>query len=594
MDPDLASIQEARDLVERAYEASRRFLAFSQEQVDAIVDAMAQAATAAAEDLAREAVEETGYGVFADKVQKNLLCSRDLHQAIRAMKTVGVLREDRQARVLEVALPVGVVIALTPTTNPTSTAIYKSLIALKGGNAVVISPHPNAVRCTCHTADVLYRAARAAGAPEHAIGCLHHPTRAAINELMKHRHSGVILATGGSGLVRAAYSSGKPAFGVGPGNVPAFIERSGEVRKAVADVVRGTTFDNGTVCSSEQAIVAEEPLREQVLAELRAQGAYILNEAEIRKLGGVLVTPEGTVNPKCVGQSAVAVAQTAGLSVPPNTRVLIAPLRGVGKEHPLSAEKLSPVLALYFVKDFEEGCQVCESLLRFGGLGHTVAIHSRDDGRIREFGLRMPACRVIVNSPAPHGSVGYSTGLLPAMTLGCGALGGNSTGDNISPLHLINTKRIAYETRPVEEQATRAGAPLAAASLPAGQAGIPAPPARVSFPAGGDASASSAHVALPDRQTIQSVVARFLASQGARPEAAPAGARAPGPAAERASSGPLSPASSPKVVDFVCENDVRAALNAQGKIHIGPRTIVTPSARDLAAGTDVFIIGQAK
>jgi acetaldehyde dehydrogenase (acetylating) len=509
------------------------------------------------------------------------------------MTTVGVLREDRQARVLEVAVPVGVVIALTPTTNPTSTAIYKSLIALKGGNAVVISPHPNAVRCTCHAADVLYRAARAAGAPEHVIGCLHQPTRAAISELMKHRRTGVILATGGSGLVRAAYSSGKPAFGVGPGNVPAFIERSAEVRKAVADIVCGTTFDNGTVCSSEQAIVAEEPLREQVLAELRAQGAYILNEAEIQKLGSVLLTPEWTVNPKCVGKSAVAVAQTAGLSVPPNTRVLIAPLRGVGKEHPLSAEKLSPVLALYFVKDFEEGCQVCESLLRFGGLGHTAVIHSRDDGRVREFGLRMPACRVIVNSPAPHGSVGYSTGLLPAMTLGCGALGGNSTGDNISPLHLIDTKRIAYETRPVEEEARPAGAPLAAPFPPASQAAIWAPPAGVSLFAGGAVAASSAGMALPDRQTIQSVVARFLASRGMTP-AGPPGARAPGPAAAGAPSGPPWPASSPKVVDFVCENDVRAALNANGKIHIGPRTILTPSARDLAAGTEVLIICQAK
>jgi acetaldehyde dehydrogenase (acetylating) len=453
MDTDLASIQEARDLVERAYEASQRFLAYSQEQVDAIVDAMAQAATAAAEELAREAVEETGYGILADKIEKNLLCSRDLYQAIRGMKTVGVLREDREARVVEVAVPVGVVIALTPTTNPTSTAIYKTLISLKARNAIVLSPHPNAPRCTCHAADILYRAARAAGAPEHVIGCLHQPTSAAIQELMKHRRSGVILATGGASLVRAAYSSGKPAFGVGPGNVPAFIERSADVRKAVADIVRGKLFDNGTVCSSEQAVVAEEPLREQVLAELRTHGAYLLNEAEIEKLGKALFTPQRTVDPKFAGKPAAVVAQVAGLTAPPGTRLLVAPLRGVGKEHPLSAEKLSPVLALYFVKDFEEGCRICEALLRFGGLGHTCSIHTRNEALAREFGLRMPACRVIVNSPAPHGSVGYSTGLLPAMTLGCGALGGNSTGDNISPLHLINTKRIAWETRPVEERA---------------------------------------------------------------------------------------------------------------------------------------------
>ncbi len=572
-DNDLVSVQEARDLAEKAYEASRQFLPFSQERVDAIVDAMAQAATAAAEELAREAVEETGYGVVADKIEKNLLCSRDLYRVIRPMKTVGIVREDAEARVLEVAVPTGVVAAVLPTTNPTSTAIYKILIALKGRNAIVLSPHPNAIRCICHTAQIMYDAARQAGAPEHVIGCLRHPAAAGTQELMKHRRTGVILSTGGSGIVRAAYSSGKPAFGVGPGNVPAMVERTADVRKAVADIVRGKTFDNGTLCSSEQALVAEEPLRGQVLEQLRANGAYLLNESEIQALGRVLLTPQWTVNPKCVGKAATVVAQAAGLSVPPGTRVLVAPLAGVGREHPLSAEKLSPVLALYFVKDFEEGLRLCESLLRFGGLGHTAAVHSRDDARIREFGLRMPAFRVVVNTPATHGSVGYSTGLFPAMTLGCGALGGNVTGDNISPLHLINIKRIAYELRPVTEQAPYQLQPAATAVR--GRGAAREHPAAITI----------------DRQTVARVVERFLASKAASqpattspPPVSSAPARAPAEAAEAPATTPL------KVVDFVCENDVRAAMHKGRKIHIGPRSIITPAARDLAAGHDVLIL----
>jgi len=622
-DADLLSVQEARELVEKAWEASRKFAVYSQDRVDAVIDAMAQAATRAAEVLAREAVEETGYGVVADKVEKNLLCSRDLYARIRPMKTVGVLREDREARIVEVAVPVGVVAAVLPTTNPTSTAIYKTLIALKARNAIVLSPHPNAVRCTCHTAQVLSEAALAAGAPEHVVGCLTRPSAAGTQELMKHRRTAAILSTGGPGIVRAAYSSGKPAFGVGPGNVPALIERSADVPKAVADVVRGTTFDNGTLCSSEQALVAEDAVREQVMAELARQHAYILNETESEKLGRVLVTPNWTVNPKCVGKPAVTVAGLAGIAVPPETRVLIAPLKGVGKEHPLSAEKLSPVLALYFVKDFDEGCQVCESILRFGGLGHTCVIHSRDDARIREYGFRMPAFRVVVNSPAPHGSVGYSTGLFPSMTLGCGALGGNITGDNITPLHLINTKRIAWELRPVTEQQPRRMPPAAAVSARAAAAtavGAPAAAGASSRPSPPAAPASGAPVTI-DRDTIARVVERFLATRGA-PSAPPAtasvnagpagpraaGASAPPPEGENTqpaggqsksadqSCGAAPPASdpasgsSPKVVDFVCENDVRMAVSRNQKIHIGPRTIITPSARELAADKAVLVM----
>lgn len=582
-DADLISIQEARDLVEKAYQASRQFLAYSQEQVDGIIDAMAQAATRAAEELARLAVEETGYGNVADKVEKNLISSRDTYRAIRPMKTAGILREDPERRVLEVAVPVGVVAAILPTTNPTSTAIYKILIALKGRNAIVLSPHPNAIRCICRTAELMYQAAREAGAPENVICCMRHPTMAGTQELMKHRRTGVVLSTGGAGVVRAAYTSGKPALGVGPGNVPAFVERSADVRKAVSDIVRGKCFDNGTICSSEQALVADESHREQVLAELRAHGAYLLNEKEIEALGRVLFTAEWTVNPKGAGKPATAVAQLAGILVPAETRLLVAPLTGVGREQPLSAEKLSPVLALYFVKDFEEGCRLCENILRFGGLGHTVAIHSRDDRLIREFGMRMPAFRVVVNSPATHGSVGYSTGLFPSMTLGCGALGGNTTGDNISPLHLINIKRIAYEIRPVSEAQPyrlQPGAPERAAA--SSSAPVPTMPA--------------ASTLVPDRQTIARVVERFLAAKGAPARGNPAAESATSSGATVAAPAalPQEPSPSPalKVVDFVCENDVRAALNRNEKIAIGPRTIVTPSARDLAADKDVLVMTQ--
>ena len=596
-DADLVSVQEARDLVEKAYEASQKFLAYSQEQVDAIVGAMAQTATHAAEELARLAVEETGYGKVADKVEKNLFSSRDTYCAIRPMKTVGILREDPESRILEVAVPVGVVAAVLPTTNPTSTAVYKILIALKSRNAIVLSPHPNAIRCICRTAELMYEAAQAAGAPTNVIGCMRHPTLAGTQELMRHRRTGVVLSTGGAGVVRAAYTSGKPAFGVGPGNVPAFVERSADVPKAVADIASGKCFDHGTICSSEQALVADESLREQVLAELRVQDAYLLNDSQIQALARVLLTPQWTVNPQCVGKPAPVVAQIAGFSVPPQTRLLVALLGGVGREYPLSAEKLSPVLALYFVKDFEEGCRLCENVLRFGGLGHTVAIHSRDEGLIRQFGLRMPAFRVVVNSPATHGSVGYSTGLFPSMTLGCGALGGNTTGDNISPLHLFNIKRIAYETRPVTQPQPyqpHPGAPARAAA--------PAPPGLAPTPA-----ASSTLV--PDRQTIARVVGRFLAAKEISVQAQPAstgtagsgsGAAWPAPSSPPpalSAAAPMSPQESPapapvKVVDFVCESDVRAALNRNEKIYVGSRTIVTPSARDLAAEKDVLVMSQ--
>ena len=466
-DRDLISIQEARELAARAATAQKKFAEFSQEQVDAIVEACAKAAAENAEPLARAAVEETGFGNVADKIIKNTLAAVNVPRAIRGMRTVGILREDREKGIVEVASPVGVVAAVIPSTNPTSTAIYKTLIAIKARNAIVLSPHPSAIKCICRAATVLDRAALAAGAPEGLIQCMQHTTLEGTRELMRRPEVGVILATGGTGLVRAAYGSGKPAYGVGPGNVPAFIERTADVRKAVADIIAGKTFDYGTICSSEQAIVAEETVRESALDECRKQGAYFLSPEEIEKVSRLVFVPGSrTPNTEIVGRAATVIAEMAGIRVPPATRVLIARLgpEQVGREFPLSAEKLSPILAFYAVENFAAGIALCRRLLEFGGLGHTCSIHSQNRAAILEFGEAMPAFRVVVNSASVHGSVGYSTNLFPAMTLGCGAPGGNITSDNIGPQHLMNVKRIAWEARAVEHRTVPAGQRMAGAA----------------------------------------------------------------------------------------------------------------------------------
>lgn len=633
-DRDLISIQEARQAVERASEAQQKFAAFSQAQVDAIVDACAEAATAAAEQLARIAVEETGYGNVPDKIIKNRFASVDVHRAIRGMKTAGIIREDRERGILEVAEPVGVVAAVIPSTNPTSTAIYKTLISLKARNAVVLSPHPTAMRCICETVSVLERAALRAGAPEGLIVCLQHPTLQGTQELMRQRAIGVILATGGTGLVRAAYSSGKPAYGVGPGNVPAFIERTANVRKAVADILAGKTFDYGTICSSEQAIVAEAAVREQVLEECRQQGAYFLSADEIRRLGELVIVPGAfTPNPKIVGRPATVIAEMAGIKAPASTRVLIAQLEGVGREYPLSAEKLSPILAFYSAANLAGGIAQCKRLLEFGGLGHTIAIHSQSEAAVREFGQAVPAYRVCVNTSAVHGSIGYSTNLFPAMTLGCGAPGGNITSDNIGPQHLMNIKRIAWESRPVEHRTIPADQRMSATVAPT-------PERRSTMAAAAAAGAGGAATAsppvVPDRQVIAGIVERVMAARGiprgaaggtqsSYPSSAPAptastavptpaevasaavtaafgkpaagdGSASPAqvPAAPAVASGAGSAASAPespvlKISDFVSENDVRSAITRREKIFIGPKTIVTPSARDLASSNEVLV-----
>jgi acetaldehyde dehydrogenase (acetylating) len=578
-DRDLTSIAEARALAKRAKQAWLALAEFNQEQIDAIVDAAAQAATAHADAFARLAVDETGYGVVADKIQKNLFASEKVYQFIRPMKTVGVVARHDDKRVIDIAEPFGVVAAVVPSTNPTSTAIYKILISLKARCSVVLSPHPSAVKCITRVAEVMCEAACRAGAPDGAVSWMTTVTLEGTQELMKHRDVAVILATGGMGLVRAAYSAGKPAYGVGPGNAPAFIERTANVKKAVRDVVTGKTFDNGVLCSSENSVVVDEPVAEEAKREFLAQGAYFMNKAEMDAVARVLVTPQRLPNPALVGKSAAFIAEKCGISVPADTRVLIAPLDGVGRDYPLSIEKLCPVLSFYIVRDWREGCERCKQILRYGGMGHTMSIHSQDDAVILEFGLKKPAFRIIVNSPTTHGSIGLTTGLDPAMTLGCGGYGGNITSDNISPRHLLNIKRLAYEIAPAanrfeQSMEARAGAPAARPALPAA-------PARPPAATGISADALT-------RRIDQFLGSRGF-SQGPAPVATGAGSDRDrtrvglGPDQDRTGTGV-------RPLDFVSEEDVRAALKAGVKLVISERAIVTPAARDLAEQHRVLTI----
>ena len=557
-DRDLASIAEARALARRAKQAWLELAEFSQERIDAIVDAMAAAATPQAERFARLAVEETGYGVVADKVQKNLFSSQKVYNFIRPMKTVGVVARHEDRRVIEIAEPFGVVAAVVPSTNPTSTAIYKILISIKARCAVVLSPHPAAVKCISAVAEVLEEAARRAGAPIGAINWMSTVTLEGTQELMKHRDVAVILATGGMGLVRAAYSAGKPAYGVGPGNAPAYIEKTADVRKAARDIVTGKTFDNGVLCSSENSVVVDEAIADAARRELEAQGAYFMSKAEMDAVARVLVTSQRLPNPALVGKSAATIAEKCGITVPSGTRVLIAPLEGVGRDYPLSIEKLCPVLSYYVVRDWQEGCERCKQILRYGGMGHTMSIHSQNEQVILEFGLKKPAFRIVVNSPTTHGSIGLTTGLDPAMTLGCGGYGGNITSDNISPRHLLNIKRLAYEVTPAANRFEKT------------------PPPATAIPAGITADA------------LNRRIDAFLGARGYRPEAQRLAQAPAAPAAVPLPSASSAPASSP--LEFVCEDDVRAALSAGRTLVISERAIVTPSARDLGEQHRVFTI----
>lgn len=603
-DQDLISIQEVRAKVEAAWQAWLKYRVYTQEQIDAIVERMAEVACANAERLAVMAVEETGYGNVKDKISKNLLNADLLPRTIRGMKTVGILREIPEKSLVEIGVPMGVVAAVLPTTNPTSTAIYKSIISLKAGNAIVLSPHPRAKRCTCETAALLYNAAVEAGAPQGIIQCIDNSSMEATNELMRHKRTGIILSTGGAGIVRAAYSSGKPAYGVGPGNVPVLVDTSADIAEAVAKVVEGKSFDYGTVCSSEQAIVAEQGIRDRILAELKVRKAYLCTADQTKAIEKILIGKNFSINPDCVGQAPTKIARMAGFEVPADTSIIVVEMQGVGKDHPLSAEKLSPVLSLLFVPNFSAAVDACEAILRFGGLGHTSVIHAKDDARIREYALRMPSYRVLVNTPSPQGSTGITTNVFPAMTLGCGAVAGNITSDNVGPQHLINIKRLAYVARTVEQ---------AFPNTPARQvSATPATPMKVDrtqlvqaverYLASRGVTSSTA--AAPE-VAVASIVDRFLAKKSTTPPPAPGGPSCAcgscgvstcSGKSQPAETGPAAPAPPPApkitIVDFVCEEDVRAALRENRKIYIGPRTIVTPSARDMAAPGDTLVLAN--
>ncbi len=443
VDKDLLSIQEARALVRAAQKAQAQFAGLAQERVDAVVKAAAQAAVAQAESLAALAVEETGFGKVEDKKTKNLLASEKLCAAIKDMRTIGVINEDRVGKLTEVAVPVGVIAGLIPSTNPTSTVIYKSLIALKAGNAIVFTPHPGARKCISKTVEVIKGALRDCDVSPDLVSCMSVPTLEGSAELMK--IADLILATGGPAMVKAAYSSGTPALGVGAGNVPAYIERSADIEDAITKIMASKTFDNGTVCASEQSIVTDAAIADQVRATLIAHGGYFLEGEKLEKVKRVMERANGSMNPAIVGRDAASIAAMAGIEVPPGTRLLVSDEKGVGPKYPFSKEKLTALLGFYVVEDWKEACELCIKLLENGGIGHSLAIHSNNAKVIREFGLKKPVSRMLVNTPSTHGAVGLSTGLFPSFTLGCGSVGGSSTSDNVTPMHLLNIRRVAYD-----------------------------------------------------------------------------------------------------------------------------------------------------
>jgi acetaldehyde dehydrogenase (acetylating) len=462
LDKDLRSIQQARSMVEAAYAAQKIWARASQEQVDRVCEAMVNAAFQASERLGRMASEETGYGVPEHKKLKNEFASRYVWQSIKNVKTVGVIRHDPNTRVYEIAWPMGIVAALTPSTNPTSTVINKILISVKARNGVVVAPHPSAVNCCVETAKLMATAAVQAGAPDGLIHCMSEVSLPGTNELMSHRHTAVILATGGSPMVRAAHSQGKPAYGVGPGNVPVYVDRSADLEKAARYIVASKAFDYSVICATEQAVIADRPIAARLEQLMKNEGAYFMDEAQTQAMRQTLFLPDGGINTATVGKSPQLLAGMAGISIPNSARILVAKLRKVGKEEALSREKLTTVLGWYEVDGWEAGCDRSIEMIQFGGRGHSLIVHATDEKVIMAFGLEKPVFRIAVNTMATLGAIGLTTGVMPSMTLGSGGIGGSITGDNITVYHLFNVKRLAYETVAPPESALRPG------SVPAG------------------------------------------------------------------------------------------------------------------------------
>jgi len=448
LDKDLSARQEARTAAKAAAEAQRVLGGFSQEKLDAIVEAVAKAFSAQSAALAEMAVRETGFGNIEDKIRKNRFASETVADRIRGMKCVGVLEERKG--LWEVGVPVGVIAAIVPSTNPTSTVCYKAMIALKSGNAIVFSPHPKAICATRAAVKIVAEAAERAGAPRGTVSCLSIPSLEGCQELMKAPETRLILATGGPGMVKAAYSSGKPAIGVGAGNGPAYIHHSADVKKAMGCILESKTFDFGTVCASEQSIIVEKRMEEAVIAEGKRQGFYFMEAEEAGRVAKLLFRGNGTLNPEIVGRSALKIAEMAGISVPRETKILVAREREAGPSVPYSMEKLCPVLAFYVMDSEDAVLQKVVEVLTHEGAGHTFAMHAEDEAVVRKFAEKVPVSRFLVNSPAALGGIGATTELFPALTLGCGAVGGSSSSDNIGPMHLIDIRRIAWGTEKKE------------------------------------------------------------------------------------------------------------------------------------------------
>ena len=565
-DKDLVAQQEARDAVEAASFAFRTVAQFSQAKIDEICEVMSRVALAEAARLGKMASEETGYGKAEDKREKNRFAAEDVWNYFKTLKTVGVVKDTES--IVEIASPRGVVAAIIPSTNPTSTAIFKIIIAIKSRNTIVLSPHPSAVGCIAETTRVMRDAAIKAGLPGDAIICLTNSTIEGTEALMKHRNTAVILATGGTGLVRAAYSSGKPAFGVGPGNVPVFIERSANIAKAVSDILTSTCFDNGTICASEQSVVVDAPVADQVREQFKQQGGHFLNSSESDAVAKVLLTPQRTLNAGIVGKSAKFIADLAGISIPEGTRCLLSDCGGVGRDYPWSIEKLSPTLAFFVAEGVEQGAARCQEILQFGGMGHTSGMHTQERAAAIKFGEQMPTARVIINSPTTHGAIGFSTDLPPSMTLGCGSWGGNVTSDNISPHHLMDIKRVAFETKPVTSQLAVSSWQMAAKT-----------------------EVSQSVRTAPNRDQIAAIVDGFLKQKLAETPEPP---KAAAPVEAKTVVHDVTPENAVQkpvpieTVDFVSEDDVRRAVEKGEKIYISKKTILTPSARDLGEEKDIF------
>ena len=451
IDNDLLSIQESRILVENAKEAQKLLATFQQEKLDEIVERMAEEIGKHACELAMMSRDETDYGKWQDKFIKNRFACEYLPARLRGMRCVGIIGEDLQNRTMDVGVPKGVIIALCPATSPVSTTIYKTLIAIKSGNAIIFSPHPRAKKTICKALDIMIRAAEGYGLPEGALAYLHTVTHSGTVELMNHKSTSLIMNTGVPGMLKAAYRSGKPVIYGGAGNGPAFIERTADIKQAARDIIGSKTFDNGMVSAAEQSIVVDSCIAADVKKELLNNGAYFMTEDEAQKLGSLFFLSDGSRDSEMVGKSAQELAKKAGFPIPSNAVVLISEQRYVSETNPYSKEKLGPVLAYYIEEDWMRACEKCIELLLSEGHGHTLVIHSKNEEVIRQFALKKPVGRVLVNTPASFGSMGATTNLFPALTLGSGSAGEGMTSDNVSPMNLIYVRKVGYGVRKIED-----------------------------------------------------------------------------------------------------------------------------------------------